>query len=43
MLMIGMAVIGSAHSFGQAVAGMAIAGIGCGICEVNALAGYVTK
>jgi hypothetical protein len=43
MLMIGMAVVGSAHSFDQAVAGMAVAGIGCGICDVNALAGYVAN
>lgn len=39
VIMVGIALIGSAHSFGQAVAGMAISGSGAGICELTALAG----
>lgn len=31
--------IATSHSFGQAVAGEAVAGIGGGICELTALAG----
>lgn len=42
VIMVGIALIGSAHSFGQAVAGMAISGSGAGICELTALAGYVS-
>ena len=41
IIMVGIALIGSAHSFGQAVAGMAISGAGAGICELTALAGYI--
>lgn len=41
LLCVGCAVLGSAHSFGQGVAGMAIAGAGAGIGELTGLAGYV--
>lgn len=41
LLCIGCAVVGTAHKFGQAVAGMAIAGAGAGIGELTGLAGYV--
>jgi hypothetical protein len=40
-LMVGITITGTAHSFGQAVAGMAIAGLGGGICDVNAISGSV--
>src|ERR1700742_4817483 len=40
VIMVGIALIGSAHSFGQAVTGMALAGGGAGVCELTALAGY---
>lgn len=39
IICIGIALIGSAPSFGQAVAGMALSGIGAGVCELSALAG----
>lgn len=39
IIMVGIALIGSAKSFGQAVAGMALSGAGAGICELTALAG----
>lgn len=39
IIMVGIALIGSAHSFGQAVGGMALSGAGAGICELTALAG----
>ena len=38
-IMTGMAVVGSAHSFAQGVAGMGIAGAGAGIGELTALSG----
>lgn len=41
LLCVGCAVLGSAHNFGQGVAGMAIAGAGAGIGELTGLAGYV--
>jgi len=41
IVMAGIAIIGSAHTFGQAVVGMALSGAGAGICELTALAGYV--
>lgn len=41
VIMVGIALIGSAHSFRQAVAGMTLSGVGAGICELSALAGYV--
>lgn len=41
LIMAGIAIVGSAHSFGQAVAGMSIAGAGAGIGELTALGGYV--
>jgi MFS family permease len=40
VICIGIAVVGSAHSFGQGVTGMSLAGAGAGICELTALAGY---
>ncbi|KAI1612526.1 putative major facilitator superfamily transporter [Exophiala viscosa] len=39
MIMVGQALVGSAHTFGQAVTGMALGGGGAGICELTALAG----
>ncbi|QDS78157.1 hypothetical protein FKW77_005044 [Venturia effusa] len=39
LLCVGCAVVGSAHHFGQGVAGMAIAGAGAGIGELTGLAG----
>ncbi|KAH7142914.1 major facilitator superfamily domain-containing protein [Dactylonectria estremocensis] len=39
IIMVGLALIGSAHSFGQAIAGMSLSGAGAGICELTALAG----
>lgn len=39
IIMVGIALIGSAKNFGQAVAGMALSGAGAGICELTALAG----
>ena len=39
VIMVGIALIGSAHSFGQAITGMALSGAGAGICELTALAG----
>jgi MFS family permease len=38
-IMIGISLMGGAHSFGMGVAGMAISGAGAGICELTALAG----
>jgi MFS family permease len=43
LLCIGCAVVGSAHSFGAAVVGMALSGAGAGIGELTGLAGYVLK
>jgi len=40
VIIVGIALIGSAHSFPQALAGMAISGAGAGVCELTALAGY---
>jgi len=40
LLMVGIALMGSTHSFGQAVVGMALGGAGAGICELSFLAGY---
>lgn len=39
VIMVGIALIGSAHSFGQAVTGMTLSGAGAGVCELTALAG----
>jgi MFS family permease len=39
LLCLGCVVVGTAHHFGQAVAGMAIAGAGAGIGELTGLAG----
>jgi MFS family permease len=41
LIMAGLAIARSAHSFGQGVAGLAISGAGAGIGELTALAGYV--
>jgi len=43
IIMVGIALVGAAHGFGQAVTGMALAGAGAGICELTALAGYVER
>jgi MFS family permease len=40
VIMVGISLIGSAHSFGQAVTGMTLSGAGAGVCELTALAGY---
>lgn len=40
VIMVGIALIGSARSFGQAVTGMALSGAGAGVCELSSLAGY---
>lgn len=42
LLVIGSIVLGVTKSLGSAVTAEAIAGIGAGICELTALAGYVT-
>jgi hypothetical protein len=39
LLCLGCVVLGTAHSFGQGVAGMAISGAGAGIGELTGLAG----
>jgi MFS family permease len=39
LLCVGCVLVGTAHSFGQALAGMAIAGGGAGIGELTGLAG----
>lgn len=41
IVMIGLALVGTAHSFGQAIAGMSLSGAGAGICELTSLAGSV--
>lgn len=40
-VIIGAIVMGTAHTFAQGVAGMALSGAGAGIAELSALAGYV--
>lgn len=42
-LIIASIVQATAHHLGQAIAAMAIGGIGAGICELTALAGYVSN
>lgn len=42
-LMIGSIVMATAHNLGTAVVAMAIGGIGAGICELTAVAGYACK
>lgn len=42
IIMVGVVLVGTAHGFAQGVSGMALAGIGAGICELTALAGYIT-
>jgi len=39
LLIVGVALVGSTQTFGQAVTGMAFAGAGAGIGELTALAG----
>lgn len=39
---VGCILVATAHTFGQALTGMAIAGAGAGIGELGALSGYVT-
>lgn len=41
LLILGIGLVGGAHGFNQACAGMALAGAGAGIGELTALAGYV--
>lgn len=41
LIMVGIALVGSAHHFGQAVVGMCLAGGGAAVGELTALAGYV--
>jgi MFS family permease len=40
-IIVGIILVGTAHSFGPAVTGMAFAGAGAGVCELTAIAGYV--
>lgn len=40
---IGCALVGSAHNFGQMLAGMALSGVGAAIGELTGLAGYVLQ
>jgi MFS family permease len=40
MVMVGIILVGTAHSFAQGVVGMSIAGGGAAIGELTALAGY---
>ena len=37
--MVGIILVGTAHSFGQAVTGMSVAGGGAAICELTAISG----
>lgn len=39
-ILVGIILVGTAHSFGQAVTGMGFAGAGAAIGELTALAGY---
>lgn len=41
-VIIGCVLVGSSHSMAQAIAGMAVTGAGAGVCELTALAGWVT-
>lgn len=41
LLCLGCLLLGTTHSFGQAIVGMAFAGAGAGIGELTGLAGYV--
>lgn len=42
LICVGIVLVGTAHSFGQGVTGMALAGAGAGIGELTGLAGYGT-
>lgn len=42
LIMVGLVVVATAHHFGQAVAGMSIAGAGAGIGELTALGGHAS-
>lgn len=39
----GAIIMGSSNSLGQMLAGSSISGLGAGICELTALAGYVLR
>jgi MFS family permease len=39
VIMVGVALVGSAKNFGQGVGGMALSGAGAAVCELTALAG----
>lgn len=39
VIMVGIILVGTAHSFGQAVTGMSLAGAGAAVGELTALAG----
>ena len=39
-VIVGAIIVGTAHTFGQGVTGMALCGAGAGIAELSALAGY---
>jgi MFS family permease len=41
LLCVGCILLGTTHTFGQAIVGMAMAGAGAGIGELTGLAGYV--
>lgn len=41
-LIIGSIVMAAAHQLGQAIVAMTIGGIGAGICELTAVAGYIS-
>jgi len=43
LLLTGTGLVGGARNFGMAVTGMALGGVGAGICELTALAGYVIE
>ena len=43
LICVGIIVLGTAHTFGQGVTGMAFAGAGAGIGELTGLAGYASK
>jgi hypothetical protein len=43
LIMVGLVLVATAHSFAQAIAGMSLAGAGAGIGELTALGGYGYK
>jgi MFS family permease len=40
-IMVGLVLVGTAHHFAQAIAGLTLAGAGAGVNELTALAGYL--